>query len=383
LLDLNPYFSLMIRQVNQLAGNRTPFLLIVDFEMKMPLLYRLDQLPADMRFSFPGVATSGEAVSSLQGSPGFPDGNLFDAAYSHDKVNTSQAANSRDTVKACNTINSRDTLNTCDAAKSLNAADPQLEAEPVPYERYLAAFNLVRENTLAGNTYLCNLTFPSRLWTRMGLSEIYEASRAKYKLLYGDRFVVFSPETFVQIREGRIRSFPMKGTIDAGIPGARDLLLNDRKETAEHVTIVDLIRNDLSIHASRVRVEKFRYIDTLVTSRKTLLQVSSVITGELPGDYRSRLGEILFSMLPAGSVSGAPKRSTLRIIREAEGSDRGYYTGVMGIFDGNDFDSAVMIRYVENREGELYYRSGGGITHLSDPEKEYREMIDKVYVPLA
>ena len=116
----------------------------------------------------------------------------------------------------------------------------------------------------------------------------------------------------------------MKGTIDADLPGARDLLLNDEKEMAEHVTIVDLIRNDLSIHAHHVRVEKFRYIDTLVTNRKKLLQVSSVIPVQLPDNYRSKLGEIIFSMLPAGSVSGAPKEETLRIIRASEGSPRGY-----------------------------------------------------------
>ena len=175
----------------------------------------------------------------------------------------------------------------------------------------------------------------------------------------------------------------MKGTIDADLPGARDLLLNDEKEMAEHVTIVDLIRNDLSIHAHHVRVEKFRYIDTLVTNRKKLLQVSSVIPVQLPDNYRSKLGEIIFSMLPAGSVSGAPKEETLRIIRASEGSPRGYYTDIMGYFDGQDFDSAVMIRFIEQQGGRMIYRSGGGITFMSDPAKEYQELIDKVYVPFA
>jgi para-aminobenzoate synthetase component 1 len=208
-------------------------------------------------------------------------------------------------------------------------------------------------------------------------------SQARYKLLYRDKFVVFSPEIFVQIINGQIYSYPMKGTIDADIPGAKEILLNDEKEMAEHVTIVDLIRNDLSMHASDVRVEKFRYIDTLHTSNKKLLQASSRISGRLPEDYLSRLGDIIFSMLPAGSISGAPKPETLRIIREAEDGDRGYYTGIMGYFDGRDFDSAVLIRFIENREGELFYRSGGGITFLSDPEKEYQELIDKVYVPVT
>jgi para-aminobenzoate synthetase component 1 len=175
----------------------------------------------------------------------------------------------------------------------------------------------------------------------------------------------------------------MKGTIDADIPGAKDILLNDEKEMAEHVTIVDLIRNDLSIYAHHVTVEKFRYVDTLETNRKKLLQVSSVISGKLPDDHHSMLGEIIFSLLPAGSVSGAPKQETLRIIRESEGMPRGYYTGIMGYFDGNDFDSAVMIRFIEQQNGRMIYRSGGGITFMSDPEKEYQELIDKVYVPFA
>jgi para-aminobenzoate synthetase component 1 len=343
----------MIRRINKLAENRIPFLLIVDFEMRMPVLFPLDELPPDIRFSTPLLDSPGEILPAA-------DDPVSTYAF-HPPGNTM-------------------------AATGEAVASPMripFAIEPIPYTRYLSAFNLVRENALTGRTYLTNLTFPTRIRTRLSLGEIYAMSRAKYKLVYGERFVVFSPEIFVQIRDGQIRSFPMKGTIDAEIPGARQLILNDRKEMAEHVTIVDLIRNDLSIHASRVRVEKFRYIDTLLTSHKKLLQVSSVITGQLPEDYLSRLGEIIFSMLPAGSVSGAPKAETLRIIREAEGSDRGYYTGVMGFFNGKDFDSAVMIRFVEKRNGQLFYRSGGGITFLSDPEKEYRELIDKVYLPIA
>ncbi|MFC2116330.1 aminodeoxychorismate synthase component I [Bacteroidota bacterium] len=193
----------------------------------------------------------------------------------------------------------------------------------------------------------------------------------------------FSPETFVQIKGGYIYTYPMKGTIDASLPDAREILLNDKKEMAEHVTIVDLLRNDLSIYATEVNVEKFRYTDTLHTNRKTLLQVSSVVSGRLPEDHQEKLGDILFSMLPAGSVSGAPKGETLRIIREAEGKPRGYYTGIMGYFDGKDFDSCVLIRYIGKENGSLVYHSGGGITFMSDPEKEYHELIDKVYIPIA
>jgi len=174
----------------------------------------------------------------------------------------------------------------------------------------------------------------------------------------------------------------MKGTIDAAAPDAKETILSNAKELAEHVTIVDLMRNDLSLVANRVSVVRFRYIDELKTNDKNLLQVSSEIVGELPHDYLSRVGTILANLLPAGSVTGAPKAKTIQIIREAEQEKRGYYTGVFGYFDGAVLESAVMIRFIE-REGEkLFYRSGGGITTQSVAINEYQEAIDKIYVPI-
>jgi para-aminobenzoate synthetase component 1 len=172
----------------------------------------------------------------------------------------------------------------------------------------------------------------------------------------------------------------MKGTIDAAIPDAERLILNDVKETAEHYTIVDLIRNDLSRVASEVRVERFRYIDKIFTNGKNLLQVSSVIKGQLPADYNQHLGEIIFSLLPAGSISGAPKKATIDLILKVEKDNRNYYTGIFGVFDGTNLDSAVMIRYIEQTSQGLVFRSGGGITTNSKAESEYQELIDKVYV---
>jgi para-aminobenzoate synthetase component 1 len=214
------------------------------------------------------------------------------------------------------------------------------------------------------------------------LQELFYLSQAKYKLWMDDQFLVFSPETFIQIQNGKIYSHPMKGTIDASYPNARQVILNDRKEEAEHTTIVDLIRNDLSQVATHVRVNRFRYIEELKTSKKNLLQVSSEIVGDLPVNYRSMLGDILVKLLPAGSVSGAPKQKTLEIIQTAEGEKRGYYTGVVGYFDGHDLDSGVMIRFIEKEHGTFFYRSGGGITTQSIVAAEYQETIDKVYVPV-
>lgn len=257
------------------------------------------------------------------------------------------------------------------------------ETFPVDFKTYRQAFEKVSWHLKRGDTYLINLTFPTEIRTDLGLQEIFERSTAPFKLLFGNHFVVFSPEPFISIKGGYVSSFPMKGTIDADLPDAEARLLGDEKEYFEHNTIVDLIRNDISMIATEVNVERFRYIEKISTSRKNLLQMSSEIRGRMPAGYLSHLGNDIFSLLPAGSVSGAPKEKTIQIIRETEPEARGFYTGIFGYFDGRDFSSAVMIRFIEHADGRLRYRSGGGITALSDCESEYRELIDKVYVPLV
>ena len=174
----------------------------------------------------------------------------------------------------------------------------------------------------------------------------------------------------------------MKGTIDASLPDACRLLMDDRKEAAEHATIVDLIRNDLSMVSEQVTVTRYRYCDCLETNKGPILQTSSEICGVLPEDYLSHIGDILFRLLPAGSITGAPKPKTMEIIAEAENYERGFYTGVMGYFDGRNLDSAVMIRFIEQENGHLYFKAGGGITGKSDLESEYNEMKQKIYVPI-
>ena len=154
------------------------------------------------------------------------------------------------------------------------------------------------------------------------------------------------------------------------------------KEAAEHATIVDLIRNDLSMVSEHVTVASYRYIDRLQTNKGPILQTSSEICGMLPGDYTKRLGDILFSLLPAGSITGAPKPRTMQIIAEAEGYERGFYTGVMGCYADGRLDSAVMIRFIEQEDGQLYFKAGGGITAQSRWESEYNEVIQKIYVPI-
>lgn len=254
---------------------------------------------------------------------------------------------------------------------------------PISFAAYEKRFNKVLTNINFGNSYLLNLSAPTLVHTNLSLSEIFRHSKARYKLWFKDQWVVFSPEIFVQIKNQRISSYPMKGTIDAALPNAEAEILADPKEMAEHTTIVDLIRNDLSKVAKQVHVEKYRYIDKLITSNKTLLQVSSKVVGELPDNYAQTIGNLLFELLPAGSISGAPKKKTLEVIKAAENYDRGYYTGIFGYFDGETLDSGVMIRFIENIAGQLYFKSGGGITTFSHAHAEYQELIDKVYVPIV
>lgn len=252
---------------------------------------------------------------------------------------------------------------------------------PVSIEQYAHSFNHVKENLLQGNSYLVNLTFPTPLQTNLNLSDIFTLSEAPYKLLKNDEFVIFSPESFIQIKDDYIFSYPMKGTIDADIPNAREKILNNDKETWEHNTIVDLIRNDLAMVSDHVEVTKFKYLDLITTHRNRLYQMSSEIRGTLSTQWRENLGDILMKLLPAGSISGAPKKKTIQIIQDAEKIRRNFYTGVFGIFDGEKLDSAVNIRYVEKTDQGLQYRSGGGITAMSNQNSEYQEMLDKVYVP--
>jgi para-aminobenzoate synthetase component I len=256
-----------------------------------------------------------------------------------------------------------------------------LTKNPISFAKYAIAFDTVQKHIHRGDSFLVNLTQPTPITLNLSLQEVFQYTKAKYQLYFKDQFVTFSPEIFVRINNNQIFSHPMKGTILASIPDAEKMILADKKEFAEHTTIVDLIRNDISKVAKKVWVERFRYIEKIKTHQTDILQVSSEIKGELENDWPTKIGDILSKLLPAGSISGAPKPETLRIIKEAEGYERGYYTGIFGIFDGKSIDSGVMIRFIENTNDGLIFKSGGGITSRSNAEAEYNEMIEKVYLP--
>lgn len=314
-------------KMNQFGAGSIPFLFVIDYEMKQPLVLPLEELEAEDIF----YRIAGKSNFKTQ--------------------------------------------------RESTTKNVDFEKFPTNFKIYQGAFNHVKNQLQRGNSFLVNLTQPTPVTTNLSLREIFQRSRSKYNLYFQDKFVVFSPETFIKIRNGLIYSHPMKGTIDQRVINAEDLILNNPKELAEHATMVDLIRNDLSVFSKNVTVNRFRYIDRIETHKSGLLQVSSEICGELPVDYQDQIGNLLFSMLPAGSVTGAPKIQTQHIIREAEGYERGFYTGVFGIFDGENMDSAVMIRFIEKTKSGLIFKSGGGITASSEATSEYQEMIDKVYLP--
>lgn len=256
------------------------------------------------------------------------------------------------------------------------------ETFPIDEKTYKKGFDIVQENLFLGNSYLTNYTCPTEIKTNLNLKEIYGLSDAKYKVYFDDKFTFFSPETFIEIKEKKIFTYPMKGTIDAEINDAMNILKQDKKELAEHYTVVDLLRNDLSIVAKKVRLDEFQTIDFIKTRNKNLYAMSSKISGEMRSEFQGKIGSVLEKLLPAGSILGAPKQKTLEIILEAENYARGFYTGVCGWFDGHNLDSCVMIRFIEKQGEKFFFKSGGGITHQSKISDEYQEMKNKIYVPI-
>ncbi len=266
---------------------------------------------------------------------------------------------------------------TTNANKNIN-----IKANPIDFDTYQKAFNKIKEGILHGDSFLTNLTFPTLIDSNADLHQIYQSSVAPYKLYVKDRFVCFSPESFIKIENNVISTFPMKGTIMANVPHAEEKLLDNKKETWEHNTIVDLMRNDLSMIANNVEVKRFRFISEINTLKGKMLQTSSEICGQLHPNWQKDFGHLLLKLLPAGSISGAPKEKTIRLIDNAEIDKRGYYTGIFGTYNNGKVDSAVIIRYIEkDKNGKFTYRSGGGITFMSDAKEEYQEVIDKVYIP--
>ena len=346
-----------IERINALGAQKRPFLFVIDYSTEHSYVSLLEDInPDEVLYSFPSWSNDSAELERYGVEAG-------------SREKPSREVRNPDALKS-------DT-------QAGEACDKVIwEISPETAEAYRRKLDIIQRHQHAGNSFLANLTCRIPVRTNLSLKEIYLRSEAMYRLWFRSHLVCFSPEIFVRIENGIISGYPMKGTIDASLPDAAQKLMDDEKEAAEHATIVDLIRNDLSRVASEVHVPRYRYIDLLHTNKGDILQTSSRIEGKLADDYRSHIGDILFSQLPAGSITGAPKRRTVEIIREAEDYDRGFYTGVMGICCDGSLESAVMIRYVEQEKDGLVFKAGGGITAQSRWKSEYEEVMQKAYVPI-
>jgi anthranilate synthase component 1 len=184
-----------------------------------------------------------------------------------------------------------------------------------------------------------------------------------------------APETLVKLRGGTLETFPLAGTRGRGATPEEDRaleadLLTDPKELAEHNMLVDLGRNDIGriSEFDSVRVEKYMEIERF----SHVMHIGSTVRGTIRGDKDAL--DAIAALLPAGTLSGAPKIRACQIIGELEGSKRGIYGGAVGYigFSG-DMDTCIAIRIAYKKNGRVFIRSGAGIVADSVPEKEYEE----------
>ena len=188
-----------------------------------------------------------------------------------------------------------------------------------------------------------------------------------------------SPETLVKLEDGILHTFPLAGTRPRGKSEKEDKeleteLLADEKELAEHNMLVDLGRNDLGKISKfgSVVVEKFHSIERY----SHVMHIGSTVRGEIRPEYDAL--NALEAVLPAGTLSGAPKIRACQLIEELENNKRGIYGGAIGYIDftGN-MDTCIAIRLAYKKNGKVFIRSGAGIVADSDPDKEYMESINK------
>lgn len=185
-----------------------------------------------------------------------------------------------------------------------------------------------------------------------------------------------SPEAQIKISKGKAIINPIAGTFRRTGDMAKDIQLGkklsaDKKETAEHVMLVDLARNDLSKHANNVTVEVFKEVQYF----SHVIHLVSTVSGQLKGNPI----EIVGDTFPAGTLSGAPKYKAMQLIDKYENQSRGFYGGAVGIIglDGS-VNLAIAIRSFVSKNKTLYYQAGAGIVIHSDEEKELQEVNNKL-----
>lgn len=275
-------------------------------------------------------------------------------------------------------------------ASEVNSPEIHLQAQ-ISRENYLRQVESLKQHLQNGDIYEVNycqeyaanhveILHPEALYFK--LNEVTKAPYSAYVSF--DEFTVFcgSPECYISKREDTLRSYPIKGTHKRGSTAEEDAifketLLNDQKERAENVMIVDLVRNDLSRLATKgsVRVEELFGIYTFETVHQMISTVACTILDNLT------FSEILRASFPMGSMTGAPKVRAMQLIESHESFRRGLYSGSIGLIQPNgNFDFNVVIRsliYNQNRQ-YLSCSVGSAITIHSDPEKEYAECETKI-----
>ena len=259
---------------------------------------------------------------------------------------------------------------------------------------YDAAFEQVRTAIKHGDTYQVNLTFPLRAAVSGDPAGLYRDLIGSQKPAYaahishGSTHVIsVSPERFFTVKGGRVGTRPMKGTAKRGRwsaedERAREELAASAKDRAENLMIVDLIRNDLG------RVAEFGSVsvDELFTVERfeTLWQMTSAVSAQLRDDVG--LLDIFTALFPCGSVTGAPKASSMQVIADLEQSPRGVYCGTVGYIppgnglEGASFSVAIRTVEIDTEEGIATYGVGGGVTWYSDADEEYEETATKALV---
>ena len=193
-----------------------------------------------------------------------------------------------------------------------------------------------------------------------------------------------SPETLVKLQDGVLHTFPLAGTRKRGANPEEDMrlekeLLADEKELAEHNMLVDLGRNDLGRISKfgTVEVEKLRSIERF----SHVMHIGSTVRGQIRDDKDAL--DAIEAVLPAGTLSGAPKIRASKLIGELEGNKRGIYGGAVGYIDlAGNMDTCIAIRLVYKKNGKVFVRSGAGIVADSVPESEYEESLNKAMAPL-
>jgi anthranilate synthase component 1 len=187
-----------------------------------------------------------------------------------------------------------------------------------------------------------------------------------------------SPEAQIVVKQNKATIYPIAGTFKRSGNDILDYdlakqLLDDPKENAEHIMLVDLARNDLSRHCKEVQVETLKEVQYY----SHVIHLVSKVSGQL--EKEGAFMEIVADTFPAGTLSGAPKYKALEIINQLENGNRGFYGGCIGYMGfNNDFNSAIMIRSILSKDNVLYYQAGAGVVALSKIENELQEVNNKL-----